>query len=349
MIYFILGVLTWFLYLTYSSSGYVELPIIEETWFWDKQENLGTKEDSRITIKPKQVLNGYRTPIGFYSFRSGQVFTIAEQNLEYPLLGKGVFGYNKVGNTITYYSQAGEVLWKKNSNSYPFSSFYGNLNLLVSGDGNQVLLIDINGNLVGIKQADGRFLTDFAQNSKEIVLLFSGGETYWLNEAGNLIKKFQDQNEKHLKFYKSIAISEQGEFLAIHYFENMKDFILIFKREGNFQKKIELPKIYTHKLYMSISPKGSVLINSPNVLMIFTKDGKTLHKTSRASNKIYQLAFAFSDFFVAEHNGKVVFLDEDGFIIKEYEPTGQNFRIIPYSKEDFFIETEKQIILFHRF
>lgn len=348
MIYFIIGFITWFLYITYSNKDYEELPILRESWFWDKSEHIGTREDSRIQIKPRQILNGYKTNLGFYSFRTGQIFSIAEQNIEYPLLGRGIFGYNKIGNSITYYSQNGEILWKKKSNSYPVASVWGNLNFLVSGDGNQVLLIDLNGNQTGIKQADGRFLVDITQNSKEAVLLFSGGEVYWLSEGAELIKKYQDQG-KHLKFYKSVALSESGEYLALHYFENMKDFVSIFHRTEKFEKKIELPKIYTHKLYMSLSSTGSLLINAPNAIMLFTKEGKLLHKTHRNSTKIYQVAFATSEFCIAEHNRKIVFLDNHGFIIKEYIPRGENFRIIPYSKEDFFLETEKEIVLFHKF
>lgn len=348
MIYFIFGFIVWFLFITYSSSGYEELPILRETWFWDKIEHFGSKDDARISIKPKQILNGYKTGSGFYSFRTGQLFSISEENIEYPLLGKGIFGYNKIGNSVTYYSQNGEILWKKKSNSYPIASLYGNINLLVSGDGNQVLVMDINGNLTGIKQADGRFLVDVGQNSKEQILLFSGGEIYWLGEDGNLIKKFQAQS-KNLRFYKSIALSENGGYAAVHYFENMKDWITIFHKTEKFEKKIELPKIYTHKLYMAISSQGSLLVSSPNALLLFTKEGKLIHKTLRNSNKVYQLAFASSNFFVAEHNGKIVFLDNDGFIIKEYNPQGINFRVIPYSQDDFFLESEKQMILFHRF
>jgi hypothetical protein len=356
MIYYIIyGLFIIFLSIYLPSNQYYQIPIVKETWFWNKEMGGGTKADSRSKHNILEMLNGYRIDESrLYTFRSGTAIGSEEEYLDFPILGKGFFGYKKIGDKITYYSSKGEVLWKKNSSSYPVASFTGEINFLISGDGNQVLIVDINGNPAGIKQADGRFLTDLAHTVQNgSVILFSGGEIYRLDKKGELIKKIVNLRsaEKGLLFYKSIAISPLGNLMAVHFLENTKDFITIFNSKGEIKRTFQLPRPYPHKLYMAVSESGEILLNTNDLLVIFSTSGEILHKTDKKmTEKVYNVAFTASNLFVADLNDSLVFLSNAGHLIKQFPIEGTKYRIIPsFDQKLFFLETNRELISFQIF
>lgn len=352
--YFLFGVAIFFSYLFFSANQYKQVPIILENWYWDKQSGTGIKQDPRFKQKPTGILNGYKLESKLYSFGSGRVLGVEEEYLEYPALGKGYFGYKKIGDKITYYSSGGEILWRKNSSSYPIASWTGGLNFLVSGDGNQVLLIDINGNLTGTKQTDGRFLTDMAHTlHKGSAILFSGGEIYRLDEKGNLLRKITNLRsaEKGLLFYKSIALSPSGSLMAIHFLENNKDYVTVVDSQGESKRTFQLPHPYPHKLYLSVSDRGEVLLNANDILVMFSVSGEILHKTDKKRiERVHYISFAQENLFVGDLNDSLVFLNQSGQVIRQYPIRGSKRRILPSpEKGQFFLETELEIISFQTF
>ena len=135
-------------------NSYTPISHVQENWAWSKTEEIGMSTDARFKLNPMERLNGYKTKNGVYFFRAGK-FTLDENSYsEMPLIGKGHFLYKKVGNSVLYYSNDGEILWEKPYKSYPRVSNNGELLLFVSGDENQVLISDLNGNPTGAKRID---------------------------------------------------------------------------------------------------------------------------------------------------------------------------------------------------
>jgi hypothetical protein len=355
MFYFFLGVGFVFLFLFFSPNEFHQVPIVLENWYWSKQQQFGTKGDSRFkSSDPNKVLNGYKYDGKFFSFEANQFLNFEEEILEYPLLGKGFFRYKKIGEYITYYSSYGEILWKKNSHSYPFASFLGNLNFLISGDGNQVLLVDINGNPTGARQLDGRFLTDMAHTVLHgSVILFSGGEIFRLDPSGNIIWKLTNlqTEQKVLLFYKSIAISPDGNFVAVHFLKDTKDYIAVLGSKGETLTIFHLPNKYPHKLYMAVSEKGNVLVNANDVLLMFSVKGEILHQTiKKKTEKVYHVAFCQENIFVADIENTLIFLNSQGYLIRKYPISSLNRRLFSSTQRgQFFLETEEEIIAFQLF
>ena len=143
-------------------SPYTHITHVRENWAWSKTQEVGMSTDTRFKFSPMEKLNGYKTENGVYFFRAGK-FVLDENSFsEMPLNGKGHFLYKKIGNSVLYYSNDGEILWDKPYKSYPRVSHNGELLLFISGDSNQVLVSDLNGNPTGAKQIDGRFLSDIS-------------------------------------------------------------------------------------------------------------------------------------------------------------------------------------------
>ena len=241
MIHYLLftSIFTW-IFIFFSGNKLIQVPILLENWAWDKtSQQQGLSPDNRNfenqLKSSEKSINGYLTSRKRpFIFQSKKEFLIEEDEFfEIPFFGKGFISYKKIGDKITYYSQDGEILWKKPSKSYPYSTWHGKINFLISGDGNQVLFIDRNGNPTGIEQADGSFLTDIAQTSTMgSLLLFSGGEVYRIDSNAELIFKKSEKDRDNFYFYKSASISENGNLTALHYIKNNEDFI-----SGNIDTK----------------------------------------------------------------------------------------------------------------
>lgn len=196
-------------------SSFSHVKHVQENWAWSKTEEVGMSTDARFKYSPMEKLNGYKTKNGIYFFRAGK-FAIDETSFsEIPLNGKGHFLYKKIGNSVLHYSNDGEILWEKPYKSYPRVSHNGELLLFIAGDGNQVLVSDINGNPTGAKQVDGRFLSDisFPVLVNGALLVFSGGEIAILDARGNLV--FQKKTNLILEILYFVKVEQFHQMVSI--------------------------------------------------------------------------------------------------------------------------------------
>ncbi|MDX1961404.1 MAG: DUF5711 family protein [Leptospiraceae bacterium] len=351
MIYYIVFTTIFsYLFLFLYPEKYQLTPRIESNWAWDKSSEVGLEEDSRYKISHKKIWNGYKLG-GEYLFSKYKI-NREEGILEIPAFGKGYFVYKKIGSGISYYSKSSELLWNKPYQSYPFSSPNGKLCFLVSGDGNQVLVIDENGISVGVEKLDGRFLTDYSFSREgNSVIVFSGGEIFILDKTGKLLFKKKNDSEKEILFYKSSSISPNGTLVAIHHQKAEKDYILIFDLKSNEESEIELSKIYPHKIYLSISDSKTLAVNLKDELLIFDKKGKLIHKTEKKKNlSIYQPILSSDGIFAAQIDDNIVFLNEKGDVLKFISNFKEPLRLLLSPIPNlFYVETPEEIISYQIF
>jgi hypothetical protein len=333
-------------------NKYTQVSIIQINWYWNKSTHSGQEIDKRkfpfTIINPLKTINGYLTKNDFpYLFHLKKEFRNSEDNyFEIPFYGNGFYSYKKIGDKITYYSKDGEVLWKKPSKSYPYSTYNDQLTLLVAGDGNQVLLIDKNGNQSGIEQADGSFLTDISQTyNKGIAVLFSGGEVYRLNSTGGLIFKKQEDDSNNFIFYKSASLSPDGAYLGLHYLKNKTDYISLYDSTGKLLNTYPLDNVYPHKIFFSVGNDGSLLLNLRDVVLVSNPKGNLIHQNQKKkSYEVYQLSSIVNNHFIYQIDNYIYFLNNKGEITKTINLGKDHYRIIPTnSQNQIFIESKQSI------
>ena len=296
-----------------------ELPSVHTSWFWDKKEESGTLKDKRTDVNPFKLVSGYRLGDRVYSLSSRQAVSADKEEItEVPFFGRGFFSYKKVGSEVSFYSMNGELLWQKPYKSYPFSHPAGSLNFMVSGDGNQVLIVDENGNPAGSSQADGNFLSDicFAPDGHTL-LVFSGGQNYLLDNSGKIIWKAGEEKDAGYRFYKNGAISEKAERFALHFNEDKngerKDRVAVYAKTGEPVFELVLDKIYPFKISMAVSDSGQLLINTNDRVLLFDPKGIPVHRTVKSKEEaVYQTAFETNGTFIASFQNMLLFLNRKG-------------------------------------
>ncbi|AOP33744.1 hypothetical protein A0128_07740 [Leptospira tipperaryensis] len=326
---------------------------IQKVWAFSKSAHAGMAPDPRFQWNPEENLNGYKHENSYYTVQSSNGIALDDtRRIEYPLNAKGYLEYKKIGAEVNFYSPSGEILWTKEYRSYPRISPSGNLVLLVAGDHNQVILSDINGNETGVKKIDGRFLTDysFAPDSKICGVLFSGGELFVLDSKGGILFKKELGSEKTPVFAKSLSLSPDGKKTAIHLLKTNKDQILVLDEKGNEDSSYELDSIYPHKVYLAISNTGEVLVSAPDKISFYDRSGKKGLEAKRTSGTgVYQTVFHNGDWFAAELNSEILFLDEKGKILKKEKIKISDFpgRFFPSGKTgSVVLETGKELFLY---
>lgn len=335
------------------SNPYTHISHVRENWAWSKVEEVGMSTDARYKFSPMDKLNGYKTENGVYFFRAGKFLLDENSFSEMPLNGKGHFLYKKIGSSVLYYSNDGEILWDKPYKSYPRVSHNGELILFVSGDSNQVLVSDLNGNPTGVKQIDGRFLADisFPVLANGALLVFSGGEIVLLDGNGNIIFQKKDEpTSKDFLFCKSGAVSPNGKYSLVHYLRNQKDFITLLNEKGEIISSIALENVYPHKIFMALDNEGNMSVNLPNSYFIANKKGKIVLKKEKPKREdIYQIAYNSGSFFALSVENQVLFFSGTGSLLGKRNIV-MPARMRPSGDIDTaFLETKEEIISFRLF
>lgn len=357
MIYRILALsLVFFLgFYYFLGNPYESARTVQKTWYWNKESKLASFPDPRSDFDPERTINGYKTKTSYIRIPWGEsIPTDDSLRIEYPLRAKGYLAYKKIGSSVEFFSEAGELLWTKDYKSYPRIHPDGNLVLFLSGDNNQVLVSDINGNSLGAKKLDGRFLTDISFAPKgisngETVVLFSGGELFLLDGKGD--KLFEAKlGEKEPVFAKSLSISANGQKIAVHFLKNNRDFIRVYDRDGSESEEWNLGRVIPYKVNLAVSNDGGVLAGFSDKLTLYSKSGKVIFEKNRnKAQSVYQTVFHSGTWFAGEWEGNLFFLDEEGYILKEEKiRTGEKpFRFYSSGRNgEAFLEGGSDIVLY---
>ncbi|EOQ88377.1 hypothetical protein LEP1GSC202_3424 [Leptospira yanagawae serovar Saopaulo str. Sao Paulo = ATCC 700523] len=343
-------------FLLFFLSWDVELnfvPNIRETWIWNLEGRFGTTSP-KVGEDPLKTINGYKFNKQFYSFKTNSSPEIDSKYLvDFPLLGNGYLLYEKIGDEVNFYSDSSELYWKKPINSYPRSGYFASPVLYLSGDNNTVFLLDESGNQVGKQELNGRFLTDYQFDSKNkgVVVLFSGGEIYRLDEKGNLSFGFDLSKDKPNSFFKSVSLSPDGKLTTVHFSIENKDWILLLDEVGEPKEEFSLPKFFPHQLYIATGNAGQILIQTPNSLEFYEEGKLVWEKNKSKQGGVYQSIYAADSFFVALVDSELLFLNERGELIrkKRISPTEFPIRFFPGKLESvFYMETKTDLVQFQK-
>ncbi len=340
-IFFILFFFLWNVRLPMLSS-------VKETWIWNKEGAFGTFPPGEGE-DPLKVLNGYRLEGRYYSFATNRFVPFEEPfKLDYALLSQGYLEYQKIGDEVNFYSDSGELFWKKPINSYPRSGYFGTPVLYLSGDNNTVFVLDNSGNVSGLGELNGRFLTDydFAQNGKGAVVLFSGGEIYRIDEKGNKIFSADLSSDKNESFFKSVSLSPNGSFTLVHFSSKKKDYLMILDEKGEATDEWELSQFYPHKIYLSIGNRKNSVLNSVDTVQFFKEDKLVWEEKKEKAGSVYQANFAFPSGFAYGLEKEIVFLDAEGNKIRKKNLPSSEFPIRFFSGKEpntAYLETKKDI------
>lgn len=357
MLFRILGLTAVFFLVFYYLLGNSFDPArgIQKTWSWSKESKIGDFADPRSDFDPERVLNGYKSKVAYVRIPGGEsIPTDDNSRIEFPLLAKGYLSYKKIGNTVEFFSEAGELLWTKDYKSYPKIHPDGNLILFLSGDNNQVLVSDINGNPVGAKKLDGRFLTDISFASKnlsngESAVLFSGGELFVLDGKGSVLFETK-MGEKDPVFAKSVSVSLDGTKIAVHFLKGNRDFIRVYDRSGSESEEWNLGRVLPHKINLAVSGEGEVLAGFHDSLVLYSRSGKISFEKKRSKiGPVYQTVFHSGTWFAGEVDGSLYFLDQDGIVLREDKiRSGEKpFRFFASGRNgEAFFEGSKDIVLY---
>ncbi|GBF48746.1 hypothetical protein LPTSP4_02460 [Leptospira ryugenii] len=333
---------------------YSMVPSIRETWVWNKEGAFGTASP-KLGEVPTQTLNGYKIGDKFYSFSLGKSSQYTDPNfVDFALLGKGYIEYQKIGDSVNFFSEKGELFWNKDINSYPRSGYFASPVLYLSGDNNTVFLMDVSGNKLGKGALHGRFLTDydFDKKGNGAIVLFSGGELYRVDEKGNTLFEKDLSSEKPGAFFKSISLSPNGKLALIHFSLNQKDFFGLLDETGELEEEWEIQNVYTHKLYFAINDKAKLLVNFPDKLSFQEKETLLWEIPKQKKGGVYQVSFVYAGGFVYNLENEIVFLDENGIELNRKSiPLDETpIRLFPGKAENvFYLETKKDIYQFRYF
>ena len=244
--------------------------------------------------------------------------------------GKNYIKYQKVGKEIEYYNIKGERFWKIKSREYPYISYNSKIILLLNGDHSKVRVIDNNGKEIGIKEISGRFCTvmSFSKRNDYCSTGFLDGSFYFLNQSGKVIYKGESPNNLMIK---SIAISSNGNFGAIHYGNNKKDYLGIIDIIEKEINRIELKNVHVVKNDLHISDNGNISFIDMNKLLTYRSNGKLEYEIKvpekrKGFSKInYKDGLYFTSYTMSNGESKFIINKEDGTVILSKEFPMESF------------------------
>jgi hypothetical protein len=275
-----------------------------------------------------------------------------------PFLGTGFFEYEKIGSTITFRGRDGEILWTKNYNSYPVPDYTGRLILLLTGDNNRVDLINSNGNPAGDLFVAGNFLSDFDFSTRRGVALltFAGGKIYILDDSAKKIAHYDFANPEMEIFLKSCAISPDGNEIAIHYYENGRDYISVLQRremepEVTPLMKIELPAVYPHLLHMGVTERGGLLVAAPDFTVFYDDSGESVWSHTVKESDIYRPVLSDDGIIAYLEGGRIRVSDSSGNRVAAFpvNGAGESIQIMPGGERGELVVISSENITVYRY
>jgi predicted RecA/RadA family phage recombinase len=195
----------------------------------------------------------------------------------FSLSGNGAFytSYKKLGSEIEFFNLAGDRFWKIRSQEYPYLSYSGKLVLLLVADLSKIEILNNNGMKTGVGALTGRMCTviAFSQKSDAAAAGFFDGTFYVLSERGDLLYKGNVPAESIVK---SIAISDNAAFCAVHYGDGNRDGIMTVNIAKKKSWAFNLPHIHQTKTGVHITNDGIASIVNVTRFLIFTAKGKVI-------------------------------------------------------------------------
>ncbi len=189
--------------------------------------------------------------------------------------GKYYISYESVGSEIELKGFSGERFWKIKSMEKPFLSYSGKMIFLLNGDHSKLRIIDRNSNPSGTKEIAGRLCTSvvFSQGNDTGAVGFADGSFHFVNSSGEVI---YSGHAVQGAVVKSLAVSNSGEFGAVHYGDTEKDFIRIIQIKNGKIADVPLKSLQRTRAAISVNDKGETSFFDTNRILLMEADGDIL-------------------------------------------------------------------------
>ncbi|MCL2025331.1 MAG: hypothetical protein FWG92_00815 [Leptospirales bacterium] len=233
--------------------------------------------------------------------------------------GQYYIRYTKVGVEIEFYGMQ-KRFWKQKSREYPYLSYSGRLIFLLNGDQSAVRIINHNGNEIGVKTIAGRVCSviSFAVRGDYGGVGFIDGSYQAVGPDGSLIANGFVSGG----IVKSMAISNNGHFVAVHGGDTKSDHIQIFHAENGRTYKYPLAYAHISKTALYISDDGHLVVLDKDRLLFLNKkagldfsiaidEKRDGHASIKENNLAYAVGYTtkrgISKFLLITKKGKIIF------------------------------------------
>jgi len=185
--------------------------------------------------------------------------------------------YQKVGEEIEFSSVTGERFWTIKSKEYPYVSRKGRMVLLLVADLSKVRIINYNGNDLGVSNVSGKMCTSitFAKENESAAVGFLDGSVYVISEKGEITYRGRTPQGTVVK---SIALSDNAKWIAVHYGSTDTDGVLCVNLEDNEEKAFSLPFLIRTRTALHVRDDGRIAILGKDSFIIAERSGEIVVK-----------------------------------------------------------------------
>jgi hypothetical protein len=244
--------------------------------------------------------------------------------------GKFYTVFERTGSHVELYGARGARFWRIPSAEYPYLSYNGELVLFINADMSEVRLFDHNGNPVGVKNVAGRFITSFAfaRGSDHAVLGFLDGSWAVINKSGEITARGTTPDGTLVK---SVALSDDGAFAAVHYGGEKGDHVLIVNTASQGDKRADLSRAHVARIAMHVRPDGKLAVLDGGRIVLFSKRGNVnrIIQVPREKSGIASIAFDGSVYAAAypreDGDSQLIVFTEEGEVLLSKICAGESF------------------------
>ncbi len=239
--------------------------------------------------------------------------------------GRFYAAYQKVGDHVEFCGIAGERYWKIKSMEYPYLSRGAKLILLLNGDQTMVRFVDNSGNEIGDRSVSGMTCTviAFSQRGDFGAVGFFDGSYHVIAPTGKVIRSGRAPRGMMVK---SITVSDDGSFAAIHMGDTTRDGLRIVDTASGDSGEAALKNVHTSKTSLHVNEKGRAVIQDIDAIRCFKKNGSLAysinvpHRRPGMSSISHYSGIYASCYARVTGSGQLVLFDADGkvLLMREY-------------------------------
>ncbi len=243
--------------------------------------------------------------------------------------GRFYVKYQKAGTSLELFNAKGDRFWKIESLEYPYLSHSGRLILLMNGDQSGLRAVDENGNPLPA-HVSGRVCTAvaFPQTGDCAGVGFFDGTYCFISARGVVTGRGRTPAGTMVK---SMAVSGNGAYAAVHYGNNAKDYIRVVDIAENEYEDEELRHIHPVKTAVNIGDEGFCAVIDVDRVLYISPSGRIRYTIAIPPKRIGHSAITYNDGIYAVsytmQNGtsKLILYNENGVILFSREFPSESF------------------------
>jgi hypothetical protein len=243
--------------------------------------------------------------------------------------GRFYVKYLKAGTSLEMFNAKGDRFWKIESLEYPYLSHAGRLILLMNGDQSGIRALDENGNQLPA-HVSGRVCTAvaFPQAGDCAGVGFFDGSYYFISSRGIVTGRGRTPAGTMVK---SMAVSGNGAYAAVHYGNNTKDYIRIVDIAENDYEDEELKHIHPVKTGVHVADDGYCTVIDVDRVLFISPSGRIRYSIAVPPKRPGHSAITCNDGMYAVsytmQNGtsKLIMYNQEGVILFSREFPSESF------------------------